>query len=223
MTATDDLGNGRPVLASASPRRRELLARLGVEVEVDPADLDERPRPGERATDLALRLAAAKAATVAARHRGRVVLAADTVVEAPDGAVLGQPVDDGDAVRMLTSLAGAEHHVVTAVAVVGADGVEATAVERAAVRFAALDREEIDEYVATGEPTGKAGAYAVQGIGAVLVERVNGDPTTVIGLPLRVAARLLAGAGITVRPGPRVDPGRRKRPARVTRPGHEDQ
>lgn len=198
--APDTPPDGPPglVLASASPRRRELLARLGLDPEVDPADVDESPAPGESADALADRLARSKASAVAARHPGAVVLAADTVVEAPDGTVLGQPADDGDAVRMLRLLAGAPHRVVTAVTVVRADGSVSRTTERATVRLAALDDAEVRAYVATGEPFGKAGAYAVQGIGAVLVERVEGDPTTVIGLPLRPTARLLTAAGVTV-------------------------
>lgn len=184
------------VLASASPRRRELLARLGLDPEVDPADVDESPVPGESPVALAERLARAKAAAVAERHPGSVILAADTVVAGPDGSVLGQPADEADALRMLRLLSGGEHQVVTAVVVIRADGRTAATTELASVRFAHLGDDEVRAYVATGEPTGKAGAYAVQGIGAVLVERVDGDPTTVIGLPLRPTARLLTAAGV---------------------------
>lgn len=189
------------VLASASPRRRELLARVGLHPSVAAADVDESVLPGEHADDYVVRVAADKAHTVAARKPGRVVLAADTAVVL-DGVPLGKPTDRLDALVMLSKLSGRTHEVLSAVVVVDGDGIEHTALARAAVTMAAVGDEELAWYVSTGEPMDKAGAYGVQGIGAVLVERVDGDPTTVIGLPLRTALELLATAGLEWPPTP---------------------
>lgn len=181
------------VLASASPRRRDLLAGLGLALEVRPTEVDETPRPGEPPAAYVERLAREKAA--AAAQPGEWVLAADTAVVI-DGEILGKPADDADAACMLARLAGREHEVLTGVALLEpAAGREVSAVETTRVRFAPLSAEEIRWYVATGEPHDKAGAYAVQGLGALLVERLDGSFSNVVGLPLRTVYRLAAEAG----------------------------
>lgn len=182
------------VLASASPRRLELLRRVGFDPEVVPADADESVLPGETAEDYVLRVAADKARVVATR-RDTVVLAADTAVVL-DGEALGKPVDTDHAVELLGRLRGRTHEVLSSVVVHVPGGVQHAALARAVVTVAAASDDELRWYVATGEPMDKAGGYGVQGIGAVLVERVEGDPTTVIGLPLRTAVELLALAGV---------------------------
>ena len=185
------------ILASGSPRRRELLAGLGLRFAVRPVDLDESPLPGEEPAATVLRLAAAKAAAVA--HPGELVLGADTVVVL-DGLLLGKPRDPEDAARMLTAIAGREHTVLTGVALrePGRDR-QAAALETSRVRMAALTAEEVAWYVATGEPLDKAGAYAVQGLGVLFVEAVFGNYTNVVGLPLPAVRRLLAELGYDVR------------------------
>jgi septum formation protein len=167
------------ILASASPRRRELLERVGVPIEVRPADVDETPLPGEAPRAYVVRVAAAKAS--AAAVRGRFVLAADTTVTV-GGAILGKAADAADAAAMLRALSGRVHEVVTAFAIVGprsASGVVATEVD-----VIALDDRAIADYAASGEWRGKAGAYAIQGIAAAFVRGVRGSVTNVIGLPL---------------------------------------
>jgi len=182
------------VLASASPRRTQLLALLGIAHRVDAAhDVDETPRPGEDPEALARRLAEEKADGVAHRHPGVPVLAADTVVVL-DGEVLNKPADAAEAESMLALLAGREHVVVTAVALAH-DGRVDVRIDRTRVRFRPLSPEMIRAYVATGEPLDKAGAYGLQGYGAVLVERIEGDCFGVIGLPLRLVVDLLEAAG----------------------------
>ena len=173
------------MLASASPRRRELLAQLGLTFRVMPPDIDETPLTGERPVDLVVRLAATKARTV----DGEPVIAADTIVEV-DGELFGKPVDDADARRMLQRLSGRNHHVHTGVAVRTDERLE-TDVVTTTVRFAALRPGILDWYLATGEPLDKAGAYAIQGAGAVLVESVRGSVSNVVGLPLTTLVHLL--------------------------------
>lgn len=172
------------VLASTSPRRRWLLEKLGRDFDVVAPEIAEIGRPGERADDFAQRMADEKAADVAKRRRGAWIIAADTVV-ALDERALGKPADADEAVAMLTALAGRTHTVFTGVTLLRPDG---TAAERAVigtpVRFRALAPEEIAAYIATGEPFDRAGAYAIQGEGAHLVDRVEGSYTNVIGLPL---------------------------------------
>jgi nucleoside triphosphate pyrophosphatase len=184
----------RLVLASQSPRRRELLEQLGIAFEVRPADADEAVLPGEAPRPYVLRVAREKARAV----KGDVVLAADTSVVL-DGAVLGKPDGPDDARRMLRALSGSRHEVLTAVCVrraSGALGVELDAVVSTAVRFATLTPAQIDWYVDTGEPLDKAGAYALQGKGGVLVAAVEGSVSNVIGLPLAETAELLRRAGL---------------------------
>ena len=183
------------VLASASPRRSELLARVDLTFDVVAPDVDEAVLPGEDPDHYVARVAGAKADRVAGDRPGTVVLAADTAVVL-DGVPLGKPADPHEAVRMLRGLAGRSHRVVTSVCVVDPRGGRHRCTETALVTMAALSDAEIAAYVDTGEPMGKAGAYAVQGRGAALVTRVEGDPTTVVGLPLRATLGLLRDAGI---------------------------
>lgn len=196
----------RLVLASASPRRHELLAGLGLAFEVRPADLDETPLPGEGAADMVRRLAEGKAAALA--RPGEVVLGADTVVGIDDR-ILGKPVDLADATAMLQRLSGRTHVVTTGVAVHVVPGKGATrhasiAVETA-VTFIDLSDHDIRDYLATEEPFDKAGSYGLQGIGARFVASISGSPTSVIGLPLADTVRLLDSVGIDLRSLPRAD------------------
>lgn len=182
------------VLASASPRRAELLERLGYRFTIRPADVDESVLDGESAPAYAARVTAAKAAAV--WEPGVIVVAADTCVVAPDGQILGKPAGPADALRMLSALSGDTHSVLSAVQVIGADGQTIDVLATALVRFAPADADVLAGYVAGGEPMDKAGAYALQGQGAALVESVDGDPTTVIGLPLRQTAAALQSVGL---------------------------
>lgn len=205
--------SSRLVLASGSPRRAELLARLGVAPIVRPTEVDETPRAGESAAALVSRLAAAKAragARTGARadaeaapssHSSEVVLAADTVVVL-DGRILGKPRDADEAAVMLRALSGRTHQVVTGVAVVAGPVSAATRVTTD-VSFRSLSDAEVAWYLATGEPDDKAGGYGLQGAGAVLVERVDGSDTNVIGLPLAETVALLREVGVDLlRPTP---------------------
>jgi septum formation protein len=179
------------ILASASPRRLELLSSLGLRVLVMPVDVEEGPRPGVGPRDLARLHAGSKAAAARARIGTNVMIAADTVVDV-DGTALGKPRDPAEARAMLATLSGREHAVHTAFVV--ADGASGQTIERCSstrVRFAALGGDEIDAYVATGEPLDKAGAYGIQGRGAALVETIDGDFYTVMGFPLGLFVRSL--------------------------------
>ena len=179
------------ILASASPRRAELLTAAGFTFEVVPADVDETPQPGEAAEAYALRVARDKAEAVFHRWRksGRAVLAADTVVVL-DGEILGKPNDSADARRMLRLLSNAAHDVHTGV-VVRTRLVERAEVMTTRVRFRPLDDSEIEWYVASGEPDGKAGAYAIQGRAARFIDHIEGSWSNVVGLPIATAYRLL--------------------------------
>jgi septum formation protein len=167
----------------------QLLAELGVEPLVDPADVDETPRINEDPVAYVRRVAIAKARRVAQRHAAATVIAADTTVDV-DGRILGQPADIDDARSMLRSLSARTHRVHTAVVVITSES-ETSDVVTSLVTFQPLDDETLEWYLATGESLGKAGAYAVQGHGAVLVERVQGSMSNVVGLPLASTARLL--------------------------------
>ncbi|HBL32154.1 MAG TPA: septum formation protein Maf [Acidobacteria bacterium] len=185
------------VLASSSPRRRELLGGLGLRFTVRAAEIDETPWPAEEPASYVLRLAEEKA--VAAARPGEVVLAADTTVVV-GGEILGKPVDEADARRMLGLLAGREHEVLTGVAVLeaaaeGGPGRRVAAVDRTLVRMAALTPEEIAWYAASGEPHDRAGAYAIQGLGALFVAAVTGNYSNVVGLPIPTVYRLFAELG----------------------------
>ena len=188
------------VLASASPRRRELLALVGIPHIVEPADIDESYRDGEEAAEHAERLAREKAETIAARYPNAVVIAADTNVLI-DGLVLGKPRDETDADRMLGMLGGQTHVVLTAVAI-AYGGKMRSGVESVRVTFRPLTRERIRAYIATGEPMDKAGSYGIQGYGATLVERIDGDYFAVMGLALARMIDLLAELGVRYDFGP---------------------
>lgn len=179
------------VLASGSPRRHQLLQALGLAFTVRAPDVDETPRPAEAPATYVRRIAADK---VEAAHVGPArTIAADTTVDV-DGVIVGKPTDPAEAVDMLRRLAGREHVVHTAVAVHGPAGL-AIDVASATVTMAPLDDERIEWYVATGEPLDKAGAYGLQGLGGVFVTAVDGDPFTVVGLPLALTRSLCAKAG----------------------------
>lgn len=192
----------RLILASASPRRRELLERLGLPFEVRPSGIEEPLAAEVPASTLATTLARAKAADIADRLRAAgeaaLVLGADTLVVL-DGQPLGKPTSRSDARAMLRALRGRSHEVVTAVVVRAADpaGRELTEAVVSQVLMRDYTDDEIAAYVATGEPDDKAGAYAVQGRGRRLVSRVDGCYTNVVGLPLRTTARLLQAFGLT--------------------------
>ena len=183
------------ILASASPRRRELLRLTGLPFQIDVADVDEHIELGAR--EAVRELSRRKALAVAARHPGCVVLGSDTLV-AIDDRPLGKPKDAEDACRMLRLLSGRTHQVYTGVTVVAADGMVYTDVDESHVTFDTLDEETIRAYVATGEPLDKAGAYAVQGIAGLWVTEVRGTPSGVIGLPLPLTRRLLTAAGLKI-------------------------
>lgn len=170
------------VLASQSPRRAELIARLELSFDVLPADIDESQYPGEPPAEHAERLAREKAQAIAATHPHALVVGSDTIVVV-DGDVLGKPRDRAQAVEMLMRLSGREHEVCTGVAVARGDRVE-SGLERVRVRFRALDRHACEAYVATGEPMDKAGAYGIQGFGSAIVEGIEGDYFAVMGLPV---------------------------------------
>ncbi len=185
------------ILASGSPRRREILGRLDVPFTVEPSDVDETPRAGEGPEDLAARLTLGKARDVAARHHGEeaLVVGADTVVWR-DGRLFGKPRDEAEAGEMLRLLRDGQHLVVTGLAVVRAsDGEERVATVPAAVVMRAYSDAELAAYVDTGEPLDKAGAYGAQGEGARLIERVDGPFLTVVGLPIDQLLPLLHELG----------------------------
>jgi septum formation protein len=176
------------VLASGSPRRRELLQGLDVGFRVRPADLDESVLPGESPDEHVQRLAREKAAAEAAEDE--LILAADTVVVI-DGDILGKPDDADEARRMLSRLAGQRHTVFTGVAMLdGASRRRVQGLARTDVRIAAMTPAEVDWYVTTGEPLDKAGAYAIQGLGALFVEAIDGNYTNVVGLPIPLVKEL---------------------------------
>lgn len=184
------------ILASASPRRRELLAQIGVKFRCCPVDIDETPLPAEAAEAYVRRLALEKARAGLAVEPQAVVLGSDTSVVI-DGQILGKPRDEEDAVRMLLELSGRRHQVMTAVAVVSAarQAVETVITE---VEFDHLDEARCRAYWQTGEPCDKAGAYGIQGLGAVLVRRIDGSYSAVVGLPLMQTAALLRQFDIPV-------------------------
>ena len=186
------------VLASQSPRRRELLTLVGIPHEVRPANIDERYLAGELPREHAERLARGKAAVILAP--GAVTIGSDTIVVV-DGDVLGKPRDDAEAAAMLRRLSGRSHVVITAVAA-SWNGRMLSDVEEVGVTFRALSDEDIAAYIATREPMDKAGAYGIQGYGATIVERVDGDYFAVMGLPLNRLARLLESLGLTYQFGP---------------------
>ncbi|HLT31208.1 MAG TPA: Maf family protein [Myxococcaceae bacterium] len=181
------------LLASTSPRRRELLSRAGLTFGIRAPEVDETVRPGEAPEAYVSRLARAKARAVASGSPHALVLAADTSV-VTDSGILGKPRDDAEALAMLTSLMGRSHRVLTAVALAGAAASEVLVSTRVWMRPA--DPEELRWYVQTGEPADKAGAYAIQGIGGQLVSRIEGSYTNVVGLPVAETLSLLEAAGL---------------------------
>jgi septum formation protein len=189
------------VLASASPRRAELLAAAGIPFQVSVADVDERLETGEDPERYVRRVATDKARAVSATAHSKAVLAADTVVLV-DGQVLGKPQDLEDARRMLRLLSGRTHQVLTAVTLLtapspqgGSPGID-TEVAVTSVEFAPLEVGEIEWYVATGEPADKAGAYAIQGLGSRFVTRIDGSYSNVVGLPVGLVYRMCTRAGL---------------------------
>jgi septum formation protein len=177
------------VLASASPRRADLLTAAGIDFSPRPAEVDERPLDGEAPSEYVRRVARDKA-RACPHSSDDVVLAADTAVVV-DGLILGKPTDDGDAVRMLRLLSGRVHLVLTGVAVRRGDK-ELVEVESTSVTFAVMCDDEIDWYVASGEPRDKAGAYAVQGLASRFVTRIDGSYSNVVGLPVARVCVMLA-------------------------------
>ncbi len=185
------------VLASSSPRRRELLARLGVEpARVDVPDIDETPLKAEPPRDYVVRIARAKAAAVS-RGADEIILAGDTTI-AVGRRILGKPVNDADLARMLAMLAGRRHHCFSAVAVVARDGIMRHRLSDTIVAFRPLDAAEIAAYVECGEGQGKAGGYAVQGRAEAFVRFIHGSHSGVVGLPLMETRALLRTAGLPI-------------------------
>jgi septum formation protein len=189
------------ILASASPRRAELLRTAGIAFDVRHADVDETVHHGEDPRTYVRRVAEAKATVVLGRaERGSAVLAADTVVVV-DNRILGKPRDTADARAMLTSLSGKCHLVVTGVCLANSDGGQPTlrtSVVQTTVEFSRLKEEEIDWYVASGEPMDKAGAYAIQGLASRFITRIDGSYSNVVGLPVALVYALCREAGILV-------------------------
>ncbi|MEM6456678.1 MAG: Maf family protein [Acidobacteriota bacterium] len=211
----NDINRRQLVLGSASPRRREILGRLRVDFFIRAADIDETPHDGERPSAYVRRMAEEKARAVVAmpdaiaddarrKGVGELVLGADTTVALVDDdgtvTIFGKPQDDADAASMLRALQGRAHTVLTGLALVdGPSGATRTAVESTRVHIAPMTDDEIAWYVASGEPRGKAGAYAIQGIAAAFVTHIEGSYSNVVGLPLHAVYRLLEDAGYRVR------------------------
>ena len=186
------------ILASNSPRRRELLEELGISFSVDPSDVDEGVLPGEAPEAYAARVALDKAQVAAGRARDGIVIAADTIVVIGDR-ILGKPTDARDAGQMLAALSGHEHRVITGLVVMdAASGRTSVRTSITKVWFRDLSDREITDYVATGEPLDKAGAYGIQGKGALLVERIEGCFSNVVGLPLSLLLEILQEFGISL-------------------------
>jgi septum formation protein len=186
------------VLASASPRRRDILRALGLGFEVDPADIDETPPDGASVDAVVAGLSLRKAQDAAPRHRNALVVAADTLVDL-DGRILSKPVDESDARAMLQAMSGRSHRVATGLVLLDAATNEAqTVLVETEVTFRPMSEAEIDAYVATGEPMDKAGSYGIQGLGAAFVQRIDGDYYNVAGLPVAALNDLLRSAGCCI-------------------------
>jgi septum formation protein len=189
------------ILASASPRRAELLRAAGIEVDVRPADVDESVEAGEGAEQYASRVALAKARAISQHVPDRCVLGADTVVVVDDR-ILGKPTDSADARQMLRMLSGRTHIVITAVVLIRGAGLAGEIVdariERTAVEFAPMSNEEIEWYAATGEPMDKAGGYAIQGLASRFVTRIEGSYSNVVGLPVSLVYGMCKRAGLLI-------------------------
>ena len=188
------------ILASASPRRQELLRSAGIEFRIQPTDIPEVPQPGESPGRCAERLACEKAQVVARQNPGHFVLGADTIVVV-DGQMLGKPRDAADAARMLRLLSGRLHRVITGVSLMGSSGPSSsssfvdTRSETTLVHMTGLNAAEIDNYIASGEPMDKAGAYAIQGMASRWITRTEGDYPNVVGLPVALVYRMLREHG----------------------------
>ena len=178
------------ILASGSPRRAEILSAVGWPFEVVSSGIDETQKPGETPVAYVQRLALEKAEAVASKRPDGFILAADTTVVVDDQ-LLGQPEDDREAQRMLKLLSGKWHEVLTGVALIRIGGKSSLGMETTRVRFAELSEREIDWYVSTGEPRGKAGAYAIQGKASLFVEEVSGDYFNIVGLPIRLVYEMI--------------------------------
>lgn len=185
------------ILASASPRRRELLEQVGISPVIMPADVDETVHEGEKPCDLVRRLSGLKARAVASMHPDALVIASDTVVSL-DGKILGKPRSDDDARRMLSSLSGHSHRVYTGVSL-NYKGRSLCDYACTEVTFRGISAADIDSYIATGEPRGKAGAYAIQGLGSLFIASIHGDYPTVVGFPLGLFAGMMEELGFSLR------------------------
>jgi septum formation protein len=186
------------ILASSSPRRRELLTSIGLDFEVIPSNVPEEHQLGEAPEEYVARLSRDKASAIAAKHPDRWVIAADTTVLQGDE-LLEKPVNAADAERMLSAIAGRTHVVYTGVTIEHLNGrYRETRVAESEVRMLALSPADIEWYVKTGEPLDKAGAYAVQGIGAMFIDSIHGSYTNVVGLPLALLFQMLRHAGVDV-------------------------
>jgi septum formation protein len=186
------------ILASSSPRRKELLEGLNLPFATHPSDEDESVPEGTEPTEMVEILSLRKAKSVAARYHDGLVIGSDTIVVCDDE-VLGKPADDNDAARMLSTIQGRSHFVYTGVAIVdAATGLSQVAHRKTEVYVKPLDAETIRRYIQTGEPRDKAGSYAIQGLGATLVERINGDYFTVVGLPVGLLCEMLQGFGVRI-------------------------
>jgi septum formation protein len=186
----------RFILASSSPRRRELLTSIGMDFDVIPSNIPEQRQQGEAPEEYVARLSREKAEAIAATNSDRWIIAADTTVLLGEE-LLEKPVDGADAARMLATIAGRTHIVYTGITLRNAaSSYRETRVAEAEVRMLPLTREDIDWYVRTGEPLDKAGAYAVQGIGAMFIDSIHGSYTNVVGLPLALLFQMLRKAGI---------------------------
>jgi nucleoside triphosphate pyrophosphatase len=179
------------ILASASPRRQELLRNAGIPFEVRPADIPEDPLPAEGAQECAERLAREKACAIAKQRPADAVLGADTVVGI-DGQILGKPANPADAARMLRMLSGRTHQVITGVCLM-VGGRCSVASETTSVTMSEISENDIAEYVASVEPMDKAGAYAIQGVASRWIPRIEGDYSNVVGLPIALVCRMLGG------------------------------
>jgi septum formation protein len=185
----------RLILASTSPRRKEILSLLGLSFDIVSPGIEEFFQPGRSPADEARYWAVEKARAVHRLYPDAVVIGSDTLIDL-EGQTIGKPVDPDDAIRILSLLAGRSHTVVTAVVVALPDGNERIAVEKTIVRMHPAPKEMLIQYVATGEPLDKAGAYSLQGEGRQLIDSIEGDFLAAVGLPLRAVAGLLRESGI---------------------------
>jgi septum formation protein len=191
----------RLILASVSPRRKDILALLGIPFEVVPSGVEERSDMRRTAAEEALLLARGKARSVASKYPDAAVIGSDTLIDL-DGRKIGKPQTRKEALEILRKLVGREHVVVTAAVMILPDGTEKTAVETVRVRMRSVPEEDLIRYVDSEEPLDKAGAYSIQGEGERLIERIDGDYLTVVGLPLRAVGRFLRDAGIALQADP---------------------